>query len=152
MEGRRGSRSPKIIYSRWTVYESHAPKIWAELQAAVLEKLAKSMILFCIHNSIRLKTYLHRKTQRGHYQPWMVTSPEPGAQHYDSSVGLSWQKMDQMRSTFQRRVSDVPQEACRIIPEDYLKGFAKRVQAVCDKDHSHSKYWLPSDKITCRSS
>jgi len=76
------------------------------------------------------------------------SSLEPGPQHYWSSGASSWQTMEPKVANTKEERQNVPQEAWRTIPEDYLKiwqeSLSKSVQTVLKNKGAQTKYLLSS--------
>jgi len=74
------------------------------------------------------------------------SSPEPGPQHYWSSVGSSWQKTEQKAANIQRKALGCPSSSLenyswRLLKE-MTESLSTRVQAVLKNKGAHNKYWI----------
>ena len=93
----------------------------------------------------------HKKwTENQWKQVWWrdESSPEPGPQHYWSSVRSSWQRTEQKAADIQRRALGCPSRSlenysCRLLKE-MTGSLSKRVQAVLENKGAQSRYSLSS--------
>jgi len=94
----------------------------------------------------------HKKWTENQWQQvlWRdASSPEPGLQHYWSSVGSSWQRTEQKAANIQRRFTlgrpsrSLENYFWRLLKE-ITESSSKRVQAVLKNKGAQTKYQRPS--------
>ena len=90
----------------------------------------------------------HKKWTENQQQVWWrdESSPEPWPQHHWSSVGSSWQRMEQKAADIQGRALECPSRSLenyswRLLKE-ITESLSKRVQAGLKNKCAQTKYWL----------